>query len=560
MPIYKCIKCNREFKQKSHYETHLNRKKPCKQKIISTNNKKIISKKHDTKPFSWYHDNMHEIFQFVVNELDPLVKSGERHIIIRAEVKTGKRFIAQAYAVYNSSISEESYVQVFISSWIRRDDDRQRKELNDYFKGTHNDPRVFKINTEKSRLQCIKKLKELSLKYEKVVVHHDELDYGSGHDQHMAAVYEYCINQEKMCLISYSATYEEAIVQHSINTSNININPVILKFIPPKEYRGVKWFCENNLVEEAIPFFEEQDDSLILSNQAKKILAEVELDLSSDDPKINRKKLIIVRINTPFEKTKDLIDSHIFPELCCHNDVRILPQFIHSRKELNTMTVKWDDYQWWKRQMEVERGDGKFILILFIDQCSTRSTDWFCHPWLNVYHDYHPPNSSISCSGQSNPRIVYYTNKMCNGIRVYNEEFFPKLYGQREIIEYMAGIKNLRDINRPVSSRSKVFDNLKTFGPVIQIQFTEEELDILDNEIEIIRPPLNDTSRKTIELPLNDTSRKTIDTKIREKLPQELAKLKPADRILFENSSLTRTLKGKRTFNSKRDIAFLRSW
>lgn len=540
MPIYKCIKCNREFNQKSHYEKHLNRKKPCKQQNMSTNNKKVISKKHETKPFSWYHDNMPDIFHFVVDKLDPLVKSGARRIITRAEVKTGKRFIAQAYAVYNSSISGESYVQVFISSWIRRDDDRQRKELNDYFKGSHNEPRVFKINTEKSRLQCIKKLKELSLKYEKVVVHHDELDYGSGHDQHMAAVYEYCINQQNMCLISYSATYEEATVPHSINTSNINIKPVILKFTPPKEYRGVKWFCENNLVEEAIPFFEQQDDNLILSKQAKKIIADVELDLSSDDPKINRKKLIIVRINTPFEKTKDLIDSNIFPELCCHDDVRILPQFIHSRKELNTMTVKWDDYQWWKRQMEVERGNGKFILILFIDQCSTRSTDWFCHPWLNVYHDYHPPNSSISCSGQSNPRIVYYTNKMCNGVRVYDEEFFPKLYGQREIVEYMAGIKNLHDINRPVSSRSKVFDNLKTFGPVIQIEFTDEELDILDKQIGI---------RKTVNL--NDNSRKILDKKIREKLPQGLAKLKPADRILFETSSLTRTLKGKRTYTKE---------
>jgi hypothetical protein len=49
---------------------------------------------------------------------------------------------------------------------------------------------------------------------------------------------------------------------------------------------------------------------------------------------------------------------------------------------------------------------------------------------------------------------------MCNGIRVYNEEFFPKLYGQKDIIEYMAGYKKLRDLNRPVSSRAKIFDNL----------------------------------------------------------------------------------------------------
>ena len=34
---------------------------------------------------------------------------------------------------------------------------------------------------------------------------------------------------------------------------------------------------------------------------------------------------------------------------------------------INGGNVKW----------EIERGDGKFILILFIEQSSTRSTDWF---------------------------------------------------------------------------------------------------------------------------------------------------------------------------------------
>ena len=83
---------------------------------------------------------------------------------------------------------------------------------------------------------------------------------------------------------------------------------------------------------------------------------------SSGDSLFFCKKLIIVRVNTPFEQTKDLIDSGIFPELQCHDDIRILPQFVHSRKELNTMTVKWDDYDWWKRQIEIERGYGKFLL------------------------------------------------------------------------------------------------------------------------------------------------------------------------------------------------------
>ena len=533
MTIYNCLKCNKDFKQKCHYDRHCARKKPCTKTNSQTEPKSIV-KKYETKPFSWYHDNMIDIFNFIVKELDPAVKSGERRIIVDAEVKTGKRFIAQGFACYNSSVESYIYAQVFVSSWIRRDDDGQRKEISSYFKGTHNEPRVFKINTTKSRLQCIKKLRELVLSHDKVIVHHDELDYGSGTEQHMAAVYEYCISQEKICLISYSATFEEAIIDNSINTS-VSVKPIKLKFIPPKEYRGVKWYCDNNLVYEATPFFEKQNDKIILSDQAKLILKETEQNISSDNSNINCKKLIIVRVNTPFEETKQLIDDNAFPELCCHHDIRILPEFIHSRKDLNTISVRWDDYEWWKKHMEIARGGGKFIEILFIDQSSTRSTDWFCHPWLSAYHDYHPPNSSVSCSGQSNPRPVYYTNKMCNGNRVYNnQEFYPKLYGQKDVIEYMAGIKPLNKLNRPISTRSKVYENINTFGPVIQINLN-------DNDMETINEVINTR--------LNDKAMHILDTTIRSKLPQQLLKLKTRERNQFENDVLLRTLKGKRTYN-----------
>jgi hypothetical protein len=477
---------------------------------------------------------MSDIFNFIVTELDPAVKRGEKMIIVDAEVKTGKRFIAQGHALYNSSsISEESYAQIFISSWIRRDDDGQRKEINAYFKGTNSEPRVFKINTEKSRVSCIRKLRELVLSHNKVIVHHDELDYGSGDDQHMAAVYEYCLSQEKICLISYSATYEEAMVEDYITNLSI-IKPLKLKFKPPVEYRGVKWYCENNLVEEALPFFEKQNDTIILSEQAKQILRETEENVSSEDPEKNRKKLLIVRVNTSFEETKDLIDNDVFPELCCRENIRILPEFVHSRKELNTINVKWDDYEWWKKHMEISRGSGKFIEILFIDQSSTRSTDWFCHPWLSGYHDYHPPNSSVSCSGQSNPRPVYYTNKMCNGVRVYNnQEFYPKLYGQKDVIEYMAGIIPLSKLKRPVSSRSKVCENTNTFGRVLKINFNDEELENMGQY-------LNSN--------LSDNTRNILDREIRNKLPEQLSRMKHQERDKFEISGFTRTLKGKRTY------------
>jgi hypothetical protein len=520
MVKYECDKCGKKFTQKGHYDTHNKRKTPCK-KLSNIVVQPVPSiKLVETKPMAWYSENMPYIFNFVVQRLHPAIQAGNKKIIIHADVKTGKRFIAQAYSVYTTPTVGESYVHIFISSWVRRDDDKQRTELNAYFKGTKQDPRVFKINTEKARLQCIKKLRDIVNKHDKVIVHHDELDYGSGSEQHMAAVYEYCISQEKISLIAYSASYEEATIDGSIESH-------VIKFNPQSEYRGAKWFCDNNLVEEATPFFEiNQEGGIIMSDSSKTIMRHAVNRLSSDIPSINRRKLVIIRMNTPFDKTKEMIDNNAFPELCGHDGIRILPHFIHSRKELNTMTVKWDSYTWWKRQMEIERGDGKFLLVLFIDQCSTRSTDWFCHPWLSVYHDYHPSETPINTCIQSNLRVVYYINKMCDGQKVYkDEEFYPMLYGQKDVIEYVAGMKTLSEIgNRPVSSRTKIFENINTFGKVIQTSLTNTQLE-----------------HPYIDQPLNDETRTYITNIILESL------LSINDREKIER----RMLKGKRKYNSQ---------
>lgn len=502
MVVHTCTNCNKSFAQKIHLDNHKKRKYPCKKE---GGTRIVTSKQIETLPLSWYAENMSEIFTFVTKQIHGKVSRGETYIIVPAEVKTGKRFIAQAYSAFTTPIAGEKTAHVFISSWVRRDDDNQRKMLNAYFQGTPTDPRVFKINTEKSRLRCIKKLIDIVAKHDKTIVHLDELDYGSGSEQHMAAVYEYCMNQEKITLICYSASYEEATIAPMINTFELR-KPVILPFTPPAEYRGAKWLCENNLIYDASPFFDMAGEDITLSDSAKELLKRAKERLSSPDPKVSRRKLLIIRQTAAFEKIKELIEDSKIPELCGTDDLRILPHFIHSRKEVSTMTVKWDDYSWWKRQIEVERGGGKFLLVLFIDQSSTRSTDWFCHPWLSAYHDWHPSDTPLNSCIQSNLRGVYYTNKRCEGVKVYmDEEFFPEIHGQKDVIEYVAGLKTLRNIARPVSSRTKVFDDLKTFGPIITARFTAAELAALP-----------------IEGRLTDQTRFALQTAILEKLkPKE---------------------------------------
>lgn len=512
MVVHTCTNCNKSFAQKIHLDNHKKRKRPCKKegetRIVAS--RTVASRAIETLPLSWYAENMSEIFTFVTKQIHGKVSKGETYIIVPAEVKTGKRFIAQAYSAFTTPIAGEKTAHVFISSWVRRDDDNQRKMLNAYFQGTPADPRVFKINTENSRLRCIKKLIDIVAKHDKTIVHLDELDYGSGSLQHMAAVYEYCINQEKITLICYSASYEEATIDPMTLTFEAR-KPVIIPFTPPAEYRGAKWLCENNLVYDAAPFFDMAGEDITLSDSAKALLERAKERLSSPDPKVSRRKLLIIRQTAAFEKIKELIEDSKIPELCGTDDLRILPHFIHSRKEVSTMTVKWDDYSWWRRQIEIERGGGKFLLILFIDQSSTRSTDWFCHPWLSAYHDYHPPETPLNSCIQSNLRGVYYTNKRCEGVKVYmDEEFFPEIHGQKDVIEYVAKIKkSLAEISRPVSSRSKVFDQLKTFGPVMTARFTAAELAALP-----IEDRLTDETRLALQTAILDkltpAERKTI--------------------------------------------------
>lgn len=50
MPIYTCQNCNKDFKQKSHFEDHMKRKNPCKKTEIvtdETNNKHDLFNKYD---------------------------------------------------------------------------------------------------------------------------------------------------------------------------------------------------------------------------------------------------------------------------------------------------------------------------------------------------------------------------------------------------------------------------------------------------------------------------------------------------------------------------------
>lgn len=484
-----CEICLKEFKQKIHLANHKQRKNPCKkaevqQNVIETVKKtrsRIMKSAKEMKALSWFSEHFPELYVCITKDLHKKIQEGHKFIIFQAQVKTGKRFAVEIYALYTTPLDPtnvtpgEKIVHIFISSWVRRADDNQRHELNTYLRGTDRDPRVFKINSEKSRMRCINKLKELVKEFDIVIVHLDELDYGSGADQHMAGVFDYCQSHAKIRLICYSASPEEALVERL--TSGPYAIPVRVVYTPPPNYRGAEWYCEQGLVCEAKPFFDISDaGEASVSQSARELLERTKQRVMSNNPNENRRKLLIVRQNIEFGTIHDLIEKDYFPEFGGTDDIRIITKFVHSKTDYSSIQVKWDIYHWWKKTLEVEY-TGKYILILFIDQSSSRSTDWFCHPWLSAYHDYHPEGTPINTSLQSNLRTVYYTNKFCDGKQVYNnEDFFPELHGQKDVIEYAAGLIPITDVKRNVSTRAKVFEQLPTFGPVITVKLNDDEI------------------------------------------------------------------------------------
>jgi hypothetical protein len=113
MTNYTCPLCNKCFTQKSHFDKHNKRVRPCNKAKSSKRNTKIIAKKIETKTMSWYHDNMNEIFNFVVNDLDPRVKSGERKIIVAAQENSVlKNSIIQKDAKIKNAVVSNSLIGI----------------------------------------------------------------------------------------------------------------------------------------------------------------------------------------------------------------------------------------------------------------------------------------------------------------------------------------------------------------------------------------------------------------------------------------------------------------
>jgi len=106
---------------------------------INTDIQRILSN-GSYHPMDYWDSTFPEIANYVRNSVyRSVVTDGVKKTIVKAEVKSGKRLVAQSSAAYTNGVD---IINVFISAYVRKADFRQRKTLEAYMLGG-----VFTVNT-----------------------------------------------------------------------------------------------------------------------------------------------------------------------------------------------------------------------------------------------------------------------------------------------------------------------------------------------------------------------------------------------------------------------------
>lgn len=416
------------------------------------------------RAMDYWEDTFPEIARYVREDVRPsVIRDQVKRTVVKAEVKSGKRLVAQCFASYTNS---NDTINVFMSAYVRKADSRQRDALAKFMLGG-----VFTINTKNNASECRKRLRDIRTTHPNaiIVVHFDEFDHGSGSEQllNTSGLWGYIDACPMIRIIQYSASPEEALIGDHDNTRCIPMPA-------HRNYRGARYYLDAGLVCEAEPPLRFSDDGsntivglgpqlLSILNDAREHVRSILNDARQHVRGSRRaRNIVIVRVTDGFAELQRAHQNNAIPELVMdienYDDVILKCGFVASTSS-GTITVEWDNYVYWEREVaDILR--SKAVRVLFIDQMCTRSTDWFCHPFLYAYHDYHGPTAALNTIIQSNLRAAYYQGKKNDrGDTVYAMEDHPiRLYGSVPVFEFVAGVRRLDQLDRRVSSRARVHD------------------------------------------------------------------------------------------------------
>lgn len=378
-------------------------------------------------------------YLFVQNKLTPALTSDAKFIVVEAPVKSGKRTIVEI-----TSLIHPSAKHIFLTALNRTADKSQHAELASYL-GSH----AVHVICRKNKIAALFKYVNKILKSGKqIIMHHDELDYASGAEHNMMQIWNTLKDFPEVKWIMYSASPEE-VLHSDWYVALDSLQKCHVKYTPPGSYKGADYFLTNDLVSEAEPFFvmDEDGEDIELSDQACEIIT----DLCESAEK-GRRHILVVRLATMriYKYAKELISSGAFDEL---NECDVL--FAHGGPD--TDHVPWDSPSWW------EKLDHNTPLIIFIDQVSSRSTEWAGHPYIYALHDFASPKTPYNTIMQRQLRVAHYTTK--SGVTGYNGKGHPiRVYGTVDVFKLAAGKITYDEFSRKLSTRTATSLSTKTIA------------------------------------------------------------------------------------------------
>ena len=194
---------------------------------------------------AWFAKHRKEIYSFV-RPLRISIEAKKRILLIVAEVKAGKKEIVEC--IKQDYPSLKAY---YITSLNRKDVKNQQIELAQY------DIETYVVNTDGIVEKIIEEIQEYIKKGTKVILFWDECDYGSGKNQKLNKLFQPFIDTPEIIHILISATPQETLF------SSLTQRPdfAMLTFTPPEEYKGARYFLENNLIFTPKPFLMKVSDT-----------------------------------------------------------------------------------------------------------------------------------------------------------------------------------------------------------------------------------------------------------------------------------------------------------
>ncbi len=336
-------------------------------------------------------------------------------VVVYAEEKSGKRTIVEICAVLDWD--EMNVQHIYITSLSRKDTKIQLVELREFRV-------VSEITYSKTKTrQTIKKLKDILREGKRLVIHLDECDYGSGKNQSLELMLEFCKN-ENVKLIKYSATPEESLFSCKLLNNN---SCEFIRFKPSPDYRGAEWFDKNGFLIEAEEFIDY--DELMIANTIKF----TEQGIEALNRITSHRNIGVLRLTGSHNKTS------IYQKfrLVVDKNPNINYIFINSDNGIN-----WGDEEEIKEKVRHDKAN-----IFVINQCCSRSTEicGYLKSKTAFSHDYRKDKNkkAYNTKSQAYGRFKHYKYDGFTGLEInwggmiyidvdvfranYNPKYFEKI-------------------------------------------------------------------------------------------------------------------------------------